>query len=74
MDYHAKEQKKKKKTEEQKNMSKVQNLNFHISFTPLVETLPMCMHEYCGVNAYYKRRMSFETFTPMWSHVNENEK
>ncbi len=32
------------------------------------------MHEFLGVNVFVLSEMSFEVFSPIWSHVNENEK
>ena len=57
-----------KKKRTKKNCQKI--LNFTILLTTLVETLPKSMHEFWGANM----QISFETFTPIWSHVNENEK
>ncbi len=48
---------------------------FTILLTTLVETLPMSIHEFWVSIVRYilSEEMPFETFNPVWSHVNENE-
>ena len=44
-------------------------------YTTLVETLPRSMHELFGVNLCCTFRGDVvKVFSPMWSHVNENDK
>ncbi len=56
-----------------KKCQKVKISNFTILLiTTLVETLLRSIHKFGGVNLVHTFRG--ETFTPIWSHVNEKEK
>ncbi len=70
IDYHVKRPKK-----EQKICQKSKIGNFTILYTTLVDILHMSMHEFWGqICCVLSDKMSFEDFSPIWSHVNENEK
>ncbi len=59
-------------------MPKTQNFEFYYLLTTLAETLPRSIHVYMNFGEQIWcgpwDEMSFETFTPIWSHINENEK
>ena len=51
------------------------NPKFEISHTTLVETLPRSMQEFLEqICCALSDKMSFELFSPIWSHVNEKKK
>ncbi len=56
-----------------KKKKKIQNFKFHNSFT-LVKTFGLCMDLQlgCESDVYFQR--CHLKLTPIWSHVNENEK
>ncbi len=62
-------------TKAKKKMEKIQNLKFHNSLNNFGRDPPQEYAWFVGVNLMYAfRGMSFEFFSPIWSHVNEKEK
>ena len=51
-------------------MSNIQNMNFTILSTTLVETLSRRMHEFWGVNLFRTFRDVVENSLPIWTRVN----
>ncbi len=55
-----------------KKVQKFKISNFTILLTTLVETLPRSVHEFLwSKSAVLWEEMLFETFAPIWSHVND---
>ena len=64
------------KKKEQKNLPKIQTIKFHYSFNNFIRG-PLQVYTWIlgsKSDCVVSEEMSFETFTPIWSHVNENEK
>ncbi len=60
--------------QKKKKWQKSKIWNFTNLYTTLIENLPRSMHEFLGVIMLWNfEEMSFEVFSPIWSHVNENE-
>ena len=56
-------------------MPKIQTLNFPILYTTLVKILPSSMPDLLGQISYVlSDKMSFEVFSPIFSHNKENDK
>ncbi len=66
---HVNENEKKKK-----NWQNPKIWNFAILYTTLVEILPRSMQEFLELICYVNsEEMSFEVFSSIWPHVNENQ-
>ncbi len=66
---------KKKEQKKKKKMPKIQKFKFRNSFNKFGRDPPQGYTWIWGANQVHtSEEMSFETLTPIWSHINENEK